>query len=242
MRRTPFPLALAVVAATTLSFTTATAAPAAPTITIRSASLTTGGTSVTCPNSLARVVGGGFDVASSNEASVSYPSAARSWTVDAPTEFEPSGTAYAICALGDLTVTIRSAPASPGVATTVTCPNVLARALSGGFRADDSQSAADVTQSYPSGSRSWAVKADAPGTAYAVCGLTSLTTTVRSAPLVDGQATVTCPNPLANVLGGGFTTNGAVPASYPSGPRSWTVKAEAASTTGSVYAVCAVEA
>ncbi len=242
MRRTLFPLALAVVAATTFSFTTATAAHAAPTVTIESAQLGTGGTAVTCPNELARVVGGGFQVASSNQASASYPSAARSWTVDAPTEFELSGTAYAVCALGDLTVTTHSAPVTPGTATTVTCPNTLARALSGGFQADDPQSAADVSESHSSGSRSWTVKADAPGTGHVVCGVVALAVTVESAPLVDGQATVTCPNALANVMGGGFATNGTVPASYPSGPRSWTVEADAATTTGSVYAVCAVEA
>lgn len=244
MRSTSFTLALALVAATTLGLTTGTAAqaaaPTAPTVTVESASLTTGGGSATCSNHLARAVGGGYDLTSSDQVSVTYPSGAASWTVDAPTEFELTGTAYAVCALGDLTVTTHSAPLTADTATTVTCPNALAKALGGGFRADDSQSAAHVSANHPAGTRPWTVKASAPDTAYVVCGVAELSVTIESVPLTGGEATVTCADARSNVLGGGFSVDGAaVPTSYPSGTRSWTVNAASTTTTGTAYAVCA---
>lgn len=232
-------LALSVVAA--VITVTAPTAHAVPTVTIHKSPQET----VKCPNPAARVSGGGYEVlfAETFEASQSYTSDGRSWTVNAPPAvFGGSDRlTYAICVLGGVTLTPHSKQIIPGAATSVRCPDSRARAVGGGFRAEDSLNTFGVIDSYPSAPREWTVKADQPGKAYVVCGISSLTYTVHSKVLDNGKATVRCPNPLANVLGGGFSVNGLVSANYPSAPREWTVEADEPTTSGRAFAVCAVQ-
>lgn len=222
------------------------AAQAAPTVTIKTSDRGT----VQCSSATARVASGGYRLvggsSSLQQAVFNYPSAAGEWTAREPRRSDdfqtaPVVKAYAVCVLGGVTFNRHSKPLTPGAATSVTCPDTRARAVGGGFQAGDVRKELTATDSYPSGPRTWTVKASKAGTAWVVCGISSLRVNIHSVPLRSGTATVTCPDSFANALGGGYSVDGPVKENYPSAARSWTVKTADGASTGRAYVVCAVQ-
>jgi len=228
----------------------ASAAAALPTTSIVQAGNAVGQGSVTCPI-LSRVLSGGFAGDLGGEITGSLPPtvALRGWSVLLDRVRRPaSGTTYAICATGDVTLSRRHQILSfeylPEFVSTAsaTCPNPLARVVGGGFQSSSASNALPITDSYPSGPRTWTVRVPSPslrdiaqGHAFAVCSLLALNTTIRT-----GSGYVNCgQGTLDRVFGGGWS-GGRATASFPSGPRSWVSAVPVASsdTPPVTYAIC----
>jgi len=178
--------------------------------------------------------------------------------------------AVAVLAIAGMLASVTAAQALPSTivsadnavgAGNVTCPPY-SRATGGGFSGDlGGRLTANLGHS--ASLAGWQVIVDGDlrpsiGTVYVVCTKADLTVSVQQAalgfvyiPNFESVATATCTNPLARVVGGGFfstSPSNANPtiASYPSGPRSWTVRVAAASLRdipqGHVDAYCSLTA
>jgi hypothetical protein len=201
-----------------------------------------------CP-ALSRVAAGGFSggLGGRVTGNLAPTSSLRGWSVLVDGDEAPaSGTTYAVCTTGDVTLAVNHALLSftyiPDfmVVATASCSNPLARVVGGGFQSTSASNANPTTESYPSGPRSWRVRVEAAslrdipqGYAFAYCSLTALGTTIR-----QGAGTVGCGSG-TQVFGGGWS-GGEATASFPSGARSWTsvVPSALPGATPVTYAIC----
>jgi hypothetical protein len=239
--------ALATLAGACAALSFAAAAQALTNSVVSSAN-TGGNASVTCPP-LSRASSGGFggDLGGLVTGSLAPASSLRGWSVLVDGTRSPSsGTTYAVCALGDVTLSVSTATLGFGYipsfisAATATCANPLARVVGGGFQSTSASNANPTTASYPSGPRSWTVRVEAAslrdipqGYAYAYCSLLALGAEIR-----QGSGQVRCGTNL-QVFGGGWS-GGAAAVSYPSDRRSWlsAVPAALPGEVATTYAIC----
>jgi hypothetical protein len=223
-------------------------AQALPT-TIVSAANAVGGGSVTCPFP-GRVSSGGFsgDIGGLVTSSLSPSSSLRAWsTIVDGSRYPSTGTTHAVCVSGDLTLTVTSAPLTFSSipkfvsAATATCANPLSRVVGGGFQTGSASNTNPVTASYPSGPRSWTVRAEArslrdipQGFAFAYCSMLALGTTIVQSP----SAAVPC-NFGLQTYGGGWS-GGEARSSFPNGGRGWFAEVPVAleGETARSYAIC----
>lgn len=241
--------AVAILATACAAGWAAAAAEALPT-SIVTASNAAGAGSVACP-ALSRVASGGFSGALGGNltGSLAPSTALRGWSLLVDGFAQPStGSVYAVCAAGDVTLTREHATLSftyiPDFMTvaTATCFNPLARVVGGGFQSSSGSNANATTESYPSGPRSWHVRVEAAslrdipqGYAFAQCSLAAVGATIR-----QGAGTVTCGSG-TKVFGGGWS-GGAAAASFPSGTNSWTssVPIPLPGATPQTFAICGI--
>ncbi len=210
----------------------------------------TGGGSVNCPFP-GRVSSGGFsgNLGGLVTSSLAPTSSLRAWsTIVDGKRYASTGTTHAVCVSADITLARSQAALTFSYipkfisAATATCANPLARVVGGGFETGSASNTNPITASYPSGPRSWTVRAEARslrdipvGFAYAHCSVLLLDATIHqgSSPQV--------PCNFSRVVYGGGWSGGVAKSSQPNGTRGWWAEVPVAleGETARTYAICA---